>query len=198
MRTRCFAAALLAAAACAQRDAPPRVTAPVSRAALPPAAPAAREDAGLVSTLLAPPGGRFTVRLPGPPHEDEVASAPLTMHVFESETEGGAVYAVAYTDYPDDFPASSDPERLLDAARDALVDPPAGKLVFESRITLAPSTPGREGTIRREDHVIVARLYAEGARVFELTVRAPENAPIDDDRAAFFDSFVIERPSDAG
>jgi hypothetical protein len=196
MRARLLAISLLAPAACAAEGAgavPVQApSTPVSEGA--PRGVAATDTgdaAGETRTLLSPPGGGFSVRVPVPPHEDEVESAPLTMHVFESVAKGDVVYTVAYTDYPADFPAASDPDRLLDAARDALVESQGGTLTFEARIALDTSTPGRELAIRRGDRAVTVRLYATGLRVFELSVAAPENADVAGPRAAFFDSFSL-------
>ena len=124
-----------------------------------------------------PPGGRFSVLLPGKPAEQvqpyESAFGRKNMQISVLLVQTGESYAVCLTGYSD-FPISFiDPAAIkmaLDAGRDELLrDKSLRKLIIERDIRL-DSHLGRELTFEDGDVLMVQRLFIVNNRLFQVTV----------------------------
>ncbi len=145
----------------------------------------------LVWRAFASPAGGFEVLLPGPPREEsKMVASSVEMHVVEVEQDRGrVVYAVAYTDFAAP-PATNNPEKMLDRAREALLFASGGSLVFERRLELH-GVLGREVRVESAGRLTVARLYAVRGRLVEASVVMPEASFSEEDAAHFLDSLRL-------
>lgn len=109
--------------------------------------------------------GRFAVTAPVALKETtqpkETRAGKVEHHRFRG-MQGETVYSVNYVDYHPKAAQQSDPEKVLDYNRDAMVGSVNGKLVFETKLTLE-GNPGRELLID-----IKGRSGAEGTAKIRL------------------------------
>ena len=142
------------------------------------------------------PEGRFSAKFPAAPQRTtkpmRTALGNLSAHLFLVDQKGEPFYAIAYVDYPKDRMQGKPTEELLDKARDSAVANVGGKLVSESKITLA-GFPGREVRVEkiRGDMVLVCRLFLADDRLYQALVvvgRAKENPEL---VRAFLDGFAL-------
>jgi len=153
-------------------------------------------------TFSSPKGG-FAVSMPSPPVEKkQVVNTPipqLDVYSFTVELKGnpaahrGAVfYAVYYSDYPDTHVQQTEPEKILDAARDGGVASSRGHLISELIISL-DGYPGRDirialPTIRA---VMRFRIYLVRQRLYQLAVVTSKDEASSQDIGQFLDSFRL-------
>jgi hypothetical protein len=139
--------------------------------------------------------GKFSVMFPDIPIETRskirteignVASTRFTVVAGTSVT-----YDVMYNDYPKAGVVKVNPQLLLDAARDGLVNQTKGRLVAEKRIMIG-TVPGREQEILGADGTRYwARLALVENRMYQLMAIA--RPPATADTRTFFDSFQLLR-----
>lgn len=137
--------------------------------------------------------GTFTVMFPDVPIETRskirteignVASTRFTVVAGTSVT-----YDVMYNDYPKAGIVKVNPQLLLDAARDGLLNQTKGRLVAEKHIMLG-AVPGRDQEILGADGTRYwARLVLVGNRMYQLMAIA--RPPATADTRTFFDSFRL-------
>lgn len=137
--------------------------------------------------------GTFRVMFPDIPIETRsklrteignVASTRFTVVAGTSVT-----YDVMYNDYPKAGIVKVNPQKLLDAARDGLVNQTKGQLVGEKRIMLG-TVPGRDQEILGADGTRYwARLVLVENRLYQLMAIA--RPPATADTRTFFDSFQL-------
>ena len=137
--------------------------------------------------------GTFAVMFPGIPIETKrtirtemgnVASTRFTMVDGTSVT-----YDVMYNDYPKAGIIKVNPQKLLDAARDGLVNQTKGRLVAEKRITVGGVTGRDEEILGPDGTRYWARLVLVRNRLYQLMAIA--QPPAQADTQAFFDSFQL-------
>jgi hypothetical protein len=137
--------------------------------------------------------GTFSVMFPDVPIETtkklrteigNVASTRFTVVAGTSVT-----YDVMYNDYPKAGIAKVNPQLLLDAARDGLLNQTKGRLVSDKHIVLG-AVPGRDQEILGADGTRYwARLVLAGNRMYQLMAIA--RPPATADTQTFFDSFQL-------
>lgn len=143
--------------------------------------------------------GRFTIAEPAPFQEMqqsvETPVGPVEIYTFTAETDQSA-YVVAFSDYPPQMVAQSEPEMLLDSSRDGAVNNLGGTLVSEEKIELA-GNPGRSLTISadtgtNESAIINSHIYLVDNRLYQILVVSPENQQSKTAPKTFLESFSLE------
>jgi hypothetical protein len=139
--------------------------------------------------------GRFTVLLPGEPkREDQSADTPVgkvEMFMFTAGTSKIGC-AISYTDYPEQMVNSTDPQKVLDGARNGAVSNVQGQLVSESKVNFY-GLPARDVVIEIPNKAfITTRLILASPRFYQLMFIAPTDKGHEQDISKFFDSFEID------
>ncbi len=143
--------------------------------------------------------GSFTVQTPITLDKDsqsvDTAVGPIEIHTFTAE-DRNAAYVVAYSDYPAEMVAQTDPETLLSGSRDGAVQNVGGTLVSEDTIDLN-GNPGRDLVIDAktdtgEEATVNARLYLFENRLYQILVVVPKGEEDGVDVDGFLDSFNVE------
>jgi hypothetical protein len=145
--------------------------------------------------------GRFSIMTPVALQEEtqplETEAGKIMLHLFAAQ-EGFTGYFVSYCDYPPDFIKKKEPEKMLEDARDGAVSNDQGKLVSDTKISLA-GHPGREVVIdARGPHgpkgLIRGRLFMVGNRLYQIMVVAPQGRGDDQATKGFLQSFKLLAP----
>lgn len=139
--------------------------------------------------------GRFTVLLPGKPERQNnsidtaVGKIDLVMYMAGSRKAG---CVAGYCDYPQQYINSTDPQKLLEGARDGAVANVNGRLVSETQVDFH-SKPARQFVIEVPNKAFVtARVILIGPRLYQLMLIAPTNQGHEEDISRFFDSFTVD------
>lgn len=142
--------------------------------------------------------GRFKVTAPAALQETtqavEAQSGKLDLRLFYTQQDDIG-YFVSYCDYPPEVVQKADPEKMLDGARDGAVSNAKGKLLQETKITLA-GHPGREMLIEAISEmgsasIIKERLFMVKNRLYQVVVVAPRSKVGDKEVDAFLQSFKL-------
>jgi hypothetical protein len=139
-----------------------------------------------------------SILMPGSPKESQQTyptdAGDVVATLFILELEGGSVaYLLGYNDYKAELVASSDPQVMLDGARDGAVSNVSGKLISEKKITL-DGNPGRELKIEApQDNVVFARVYMVKQRLYQALVVMPKSKLRDGEVKKFLGSFKLLR-----
>ena len=143
--------------------------------------------------------GGFQIMTPLPLEEStqsvDSELGPIEVHFFMAELSNRA-YMVGYSDYPEDFIAQSDPQVLLDGARDGAVGNINGKLVSEFKISLADQYPGRELVVTAlldedTEGTLKGRMYLVNNRLYQIMVVAPSGDMSTQAMDDFINSFTL-------
>lgn len=140
--------------------------------------------------------GAFTVLMPGDPEAQvdtvNTAAGRLDLHSFMVE-QGDRVYGVSYADYPEVAVEGSDPETMLDGARDGAVANVQGTLLSELIISLE-GHPGREIKVEVAggEYTLQARIFLVDSRLYQILVGTPIDDAFSTDVDRFLDSFALQ------
>jgi len=139
--------------------------------------------------------GRFTVLMPGKPKaqnqtlDSPVGKVDMVMYMVGSRKVG---CAVAYADYPQQLINSTDPQKILEGAKNGAVKNVSGRLVSETSIDFH-GLPARDVVIEVPNKAfITARFILVGPRFYELMFIAQTDKGHEQDISRFFDSFAID------
>lgn len=141
--------------------------------------------------------GRFAVLLPGKPREAArsvgTASGAVEMHMSSADALGWQ-FGVAWADFP--ATALREPERLIDAQRDALLRSIYNRVVIEKLAPVA-GRPGRlvlvEGKIGDKFVALHARFVLDGARLYQVAATGTKGGVEAAGIETFLDSFKLAR-----
>jgi hypothetical protein len=142
--------------------------------------------------------GQFTVSTPASFEETqqsiETPVGNIDIYTFTAETDESA-YVVAFSDYPPQMVAQSEPEMLLNSSRDGAVNNLGGTLVSEEVIDLE-GYPGRSLVIKADDEtnkptIISSRIYLVDNRLYQVLVVSPEGQEIQESSKTFLESFDL-------
>jgi len=139
--------------------------------------------------------GRFTVLMPGKPEvRNEAMDMPFgkvnTITYMASSRKVGC--AVAYTDYPALLIKSTDPQKLLEGAKNGAIKNVSGRLVSETSIDFH-GLPARDVVIEIPNKALVtARFILVSPRFYELMFFATTDKSHEQDISQFFNSFKID------
>jgi WD40 repeat protein len=145
---------------------------------------------------FSPPGGRYTVLMPGTPAPANVTTngVTVTRHILTLE-KGQVVYGVSYIDFPAGRLTPEVMRQAEEAERNGLVAGMRGTAAGSRAVTVA-DRPGREVQIRARDSVVAIERLCQVRlgttdRLFILAAQGPNFAPDGGDAARFFSSFTI-------
>ena len=142
--------------------------------------------------------GRFAIMTPVTLEEStnnlKTEAGPIDLHLFAGQLDDIA-YVVAYSDYPPENAPPDYAEKMLDGARNGAVGNTHGRLISETKISLA-DYPGRELVIetRGEDRppsIIKGRMFMVKNRLYQITVVAPRGKAGDKIIDDFLQSFKL-------
>ena len=142
--------------------------------------------------------GRFSVMTPVKFEEStnnlKTEAGKIDLHLFAGLLEDIA-YVVAYSDYPPENVPPDYAEKMLNGARNGAVGNTHGRLVSETKISLADH-PGRELVIetRGEDQpptIVKGRMFMVKNRLYQITVVAPRGKADDKIIDDFLQSFKL-------
>lgn len=147
---------------------------------------------------FAPPGGNFSVQIPGVPEDkSQTRTTPggsVTSHLYIYTTKDAA-FAVNYVDRPAPKTAA-ETEQWFDRLRDAEMARAGGKLLGEAPIKLANTWPGREIRISMTEgdgkHAMRSRMYLVNSRLYQVLVILPQDELSSPDAEKFLDSFHLQ------
>lgn len=146
--------------------------------------------------------GGFSVMSPVPLEEStqsiDSELGPIEIHFYMGEDNGRA-YMVGYSDYPQDFVDQTDPQVLLDGARDGAVGNINGKLVSEIKVLLEDQHPGREIVAtaildQDQEGTLKERVFLVGNRLYQIVVIAPSGEMSTQEMDDFIKSFKLLNP----
>jgi hypothetical protein len=139
--------------------------------------------------------GRFSVLFPGEPEESlqsvrtAVGQINLVMLTAGSKT---SAFVVGYADYPRNVVESSDPEEMLDGARDGAVGNVGGRLTDETTLDFH-GHPAREIRVEvAKKTSIRARVILIENRLYQVMVVSKSARILDGKGSEFFDSFTVD------
>jgi hypothetical protein len=147
---------------------------------------------------VAPPGGGFSVLMPGTPVERKQTAdtpiGPITINGF-TLTRGGDEFTVTLTDYPAAI-LKSRPETILEGVRIGVEADLQAKLLDE-RLTSLDGYPGRQYRLEVPESrfpgggIYKVRAYLVKQRLYQVVALTP-NAPVSSmDAEKFFQSFRL-------
>jgi len=146
--------------------------------------------------------GAFSVISPLPLEEStqsiDTELGLIEVHFFMAEQVDRA-YMVGYSDYPQDFVDQSDPQAMLDGARDGAVGNINGKLVSEIKVLLDDQYPGREIVVtamldQDQEGTLKERMFLVGNRLYQVMVIAPSGDMGVQEMDEFINSFKLLKP----
>jgi hypothetical protein len=139
--------------------------------------------------------GNFSILMPGKPKtekqtvETAVGSVDMIMYTAGSRKAG---CAVAFTDYPQQLVDSTDPQKLLEGAKNGAIKNVKGKLVSETKVSFN-GLPARDMVIEvPSEGIITARLIIASPRFYQLMLITPKDKDHKEDISKFFNSLKID------
>ncbi|NJR48229.1 MAG: hypothetical protein HC780_00450 [Leptolyngbyaceae cyanobacterium CSU_1_3] len=142
--------------------------------------------------------GQFSVTAPIALKEEtrslDTTAGKINLHMFTA-TEKNKAYFVAYADYPEQILKLSNPEKMLDGARDGAIGNVNGKLVSEAKVSIN-GAPGRELVIEAkgkngENGTVKARVFLVKNRLYQAMVVAPQAEVNSAEMDKFLQSFKL-------
>jgi hypothetical protein len=138
--------------------------------------------------------GRFAVLMPGKPElKNEAMDMPFgtvnTITYMAGSRRIGCI--VSYADYPELLIKSTDPQKLLELAKEAAVKDASGRLISETSNDFH-GLPATEFRIEVPGKLFTAARYIlKSPRFYEIVFFAPTDKGHEQDIAKFLDSFKI-------
>ncbi len=135
---------------------------------------------------FAPPGGGFSVQMPGPVEQQTDENGT---HMFLTGVDNDA-YIVAYTDLGQNPRANeTNADEVLDGATRGLLADGKRKLISEQKITVE-GHPGRDlRTITKSGFHTRFKIIVKGSRLYQIGVVTPKDKDSTLDTTPFFNSF---------
>jgi hypothetical protein len=139
-----------------------------------------------------PPGGEFTILMPGSPVHNTRSDEGVVIQFYTS-LEGTSQYAASYFDV-EKVDVIANPIEVIDAIKKAKTEALRGTLAEERDITVG-SKEGREFVIRNPQEIGVRdmrmRIFIVGNRVFQIFVMGDNSALHSPEAEKFFDSIHV-------
>ncbi len=139
--------------------------------------------------------GRFSILFPGEPEESlqsvtTVAGQINLVMVSAGSKKSG--FVVGYADYPRNVVENSDPEKVLDGARDGAVRNVRGQLTDETTLDFH-GHPAREIRVEvAKKTSIRSRLILIENRLYQVMVISQSARILNGKGSEFFDSFTVD------
>jgi hypothetical protein len=145
---------------------------------------------------FSPPGGRFSVLLPGEPKETKTISqterGAIETHTFAIET-GPNTYGVSWFDFPGVVPQGPQIKGALEGGKKGLLEKLGRiKILKDEEITF-DGFPGKEVVVENADkrYTLTVRLYLVRQRTYTLMASAPLGQTDAPEVRQFFASFRL-------
>jgi hypothetical protein len=122
------------------------------------------------------PDGRFTVLLPGTPetetHTQKTHMGEINLQMFFVEPPQQQVaYVVVYNDFPFNYGQMTDPETILNNARDTALKTTKSKLISQRPTRTYSGIPGKEIVyINTGGRITRNRMYVLDGRLYQVKV----------------------------
>jgi hypothetical protein len=145
---------------------------------------------------FSPPGGRFTVLLPGEPKETKTISqterGPIETHTFAIET-GPHTYGVSWFDFPGVVPQGPQIKGALEGGKKGLLEKLGRIKVLKDEEISFDGFPGKEVVVENADksYTLTVRLYLVRQRTYTLMASAPLGQSDAPEVRQFFASFRL-------
>jgi hypothetical protein len=118
------------------------------------------------------------------------AVGPIDAHMFVASPDPNIAYIVSYSDYPEEMVKKSDPQKMLDGARDGAAKNVNGKIESEKKIKI-DGHPGRDFVIATERFQIRDRIYMVGSRLYQVMLVGSKDVISGKDAEKFIESFKL-------
>lgn len=144
---------------------------------------------------FSPPGGKFTVLMPGTPVEEvpktNTGLEPKKYRIVTAMSNISSM-AIAYADQPPQAGGPIDPKKLLDSLRDQAVSDLRGQLIHEQAVSVQGGYPGREWRMSVPGgFTALQRTYLVNRRLYSLIVIAGSKGLNSPEAARFLNSFQV-------
>lgn len=120
------------------------------------------------------PDGRFTVLMPGEPERNSETQktymGEINLEMFVAQPPKQAVaYMVVYNDFPYSYGQMTNPQTILDNARDIALKTTKSKLISQRNILSSNGHPGKEITyINTSGKITRSRMYVAEGRLYQV------------------------------
>jgi hypothetical protein len=137
--------------------------------------------------------GRFTVLMPGKPElQNQVTPVGKVNMIMYMAGSNKAGCAVAYADYPAQLINSTDPQKILEGAKNGAIKNISGRLISEASIDFH-GLPAKEVHIEIPNKAFVtARFILASPRFYEIMFIAQKDKGHEQNISKFFNSFTID------
>jgi hypothetical protein len=146
---------------------------------------------------IASKDGGFTIWMPAEPLRETrskpTRNGPIASHMLISAQSSGVTYVAVWSDLPSASFAQSQPEGVLDDARDAILGDRRKRLTAERPVPIRGAV-ARELLYKDNIAIYAHRLYLVDARLIQSVVVMPADHFVSADARAFLDSFKLASP----
>lgn len=150
-----------------------------ARQAKPPVAvvkPTVSQPAQPLWKLFTAPDGRFSILMPGNPNRNteyqKTYMGEITLEIFAIQPPKQQVaYLVAYNDFPYSYGQITDPQVVLNNARDMALKTTKSNLISQRNIRSSNNHPGKEiEYINSGGKITKSRMYVAEGRLYQVMV----------------------------
>jgi hypothetical protein len=124
--------------------------------------------------LYTAPDGRFTILMPGNPNRNteyqKTYMGEITLEIFVAQPPKQQVaYIVAYNDFPYSYGQMTDPQAVLNNARDMALKTTKSNLISQRNIRSSNNHPGQEiEYINAGGKITKSRMYIAEGRLYQV------------------------------
>jgi hypothetical protein len=140
--------------------------------------------------------GRFMANFPGRAatalQTIATDTGPVIAHIYEHRNPQGAVYTIAYSDYPQGAMIRTSPEGVYEGVINGAMGQTGGTLKSSTAIT-SDGISGREAVFDTRDTAIRARFFLRGDRLYQIAYQGSPGSETGREAVGFLDSFRILR-----
>ncbi|MEH1874747.1 hypothetical protein [Nostoc sp.] len=124
--------------------------------------------------LFTAPDGRFSILMPGNPSKNTQSQktymGEITLEIFVAQPPKQQVaYLVAYNDFPYSYGEITDPQAVLNNARDMALKTTKSNLISQRNIRSSNNHPGKEiEYINSGGKITISRMYIAEGRLYQV------------------------------
>ncbi|MDZ8185309.1 MAG: hypothetical protein RMX96_10700 [Nostoc sp. ChiSLP02] len=124
--------------------------------------------------LFTPPDGRFTILMPGRPNREtqfqKTYMGEINLEIFVAQPPKQQVaYIVTYNDFPFSYGEMTDPQAVLNNARDMALKTTQSNLISQRNIRSSNNHPGKEiEYINSGGKITRSRMYVAEGRLYQV------------------------------
>ena len=138
--------------------------------------------------------GSFKISFPGTPTVSSenvpTEAGNIEMKLFTYKKSATEAYMVVYSDYPSEMVKASDPETLLNGAKEGALSNQSVTLESEKKITL-DGNPGYYFTAKKDSYYMCYKIFLKENRLFQILMLRDGNYPSQENIDAFIGSFEL-------